>query len=527
MSSSSLLSAFGAAPQAPPAAALTFSRPAPTLDEQLAAPAAPPADIEIHPAAALFPMVTQGELQQLADDIRKNGQREPCVLHEEKLLDGRNRWAACRLAGVDPLVRPWVQGPDGESPIAFVLSMNLQRRHLKVTQRAALALDLVPLFEAEAKERMRRGVALSAVPRALPARQDQAAAGLAAARGRLLGILSARAASGVARDVVGLEVAEGPGADSTPRYTPAVLQERGPRAKRLRVHALPVGEELAVWTLCGEVEAPKRSRFVRKPEETIDCLGCLGALDALTPAQVASLFDTAADLGQTAALHRQPASECERVMVAVEVLCPGVPRPARGPLARLVTDIFQAYHDGYEAARARVQAEDSGRRPPKKRDESGRSLAQAAKTAGAGVGAVKKLAGATAREPAVKPLAAKDAASIEALVRVSKIPDPEARAAVVRELEAGAKPAAAAPPPKPKAEAPQTLGDLAELHLLIWCHRHSGWWRPRANGYTEDAREAGLYAPGSPEVQSALRNSELKVVRIDAIARPRAQGGRR
>jgi hypothetical protein len=36
-----------------------------------------------------------------------------------------------------------------------VVSMNLHRRHLTTAQRAALALDLLPRLEAEAKERER------------------------------------------------------------------------------------------------------------------------------------------------------------------------------------------------------------------------------------------------------------------------------------------------------------------------------------------------------------------------------------
>ena len=42
------------------------------------------------------------------------------------LVDGRNRRAACRIAGVEPAVRPL----NGEDPTALVLSANIHRRHL-------------------------------------------------------------------------------------------------------------------------------------------------------------------------------------------------------------------------------------------------------------------------------------------------------------------------------------------------------------------------------------------------------------
>ena len=85
--------------------ALSFTRPAPTEAEQLAAPAAAPTDVPVHPAAALFPMQTRGEIEELAADIKAHGQREPCVFVGDLLLDGRNRYRAARLAEVQEAVK--------------------------------------------------------------------------------------------------------------------------------------------------------------------------------------------------------------------------------------------------------------------------------------------------------------------------------------------------------------------------------------------------------------------------------------
>jgi hypothetical protein len=66
------------------------------------------------------------------------------------VLDGRNRLKACRLAGVTP---KFIQWHGHGSPVEWVVSMNLMRRHLSSSQRAVVALDLLPLLEKEAKDR--------------------------------------------------------------------------------------------------------------------------------------------------------------------------------------------------------------------------------------------------------------------------------------------------------------------------------------------------------------------------------------
>lgn len=108
-----------------------------------------------HPAAELFPMVREDELEKLASDIAANGLREPVVLYEGQILDGRNRLRACELAGIEPRFEEW----DGQgSPLAFVLSRNLHRRHLDESQRAVIAARAKEMFTAEAaaRERARR-----------------------------------------------------------------------------------------------------------------------------------------------------------------------------------------------------------------------------------------------------------------------------------------------------------------------------------------------------------------------------------
>jgi len=90
---------------------------------------------EAHPASELFPMMDIVGLAALTRDIKANGLRESIVLWEGKILDGRNRLWACRKAGVEPRFR---ELEECVSPTATVLSLNLYRRQLSVSQRAMI-----------------------------------------------------------------------------------------------------------------------------------------------------------------------------------------------------------------------------------------------------------------------------------------------------------------------------------------------------------------------------------------------------
>ena len=103
-----------------------------------------------HESANLFPLMQPHEAEELRRDIAEHGQREPIVLHEGAILDGRNRYLACEALGIEPETTEWQ--PSG-SPVDYVLSLNLHRRHLTSSQRAFVALELEKLYAVEAKER--------------------------------------------------------------------------------------------------------------------------------------------------------------------------------------------------------------------------------------------------------------------------------------------------------------------------------------------------------------------------------------
>ncbi|MCV3209625.1 MT-A70 family methyltransferase [Mesorhizobium sp. YC-39] len=96
-------------------------------------------DLLPHPLAELFPMLPEAEIALLADDICTNGLNHPIVLYEGKILDGRNRLAACEFGQLEPSFVDYA----GDDPLGFVLSENLRRRHLTESQRAMVAAQIV------------------------------------------------------------------------------------------------------------------------------------------------------------------------------------------------------------------------------------------------------------------------------------------------------------------------------------------------------------------------------------------------
>jgi hypothetical protein len=88
-------------------------------------------------------MMSDDELADLALDIKANGLIHPIVLDTagELLVDGRNRFKACELAGVEPEFER-LNGKD--DPADFIISANIARRNLIQGQRAILLAKIHP-----------------------------------------------------------------------------------------------------------------------------------------------------------------------------------------------------------------------------------------------------------------------------------------------------------------------------------------------------------------------------------------------
>jgi len=98
-------------------------------------------ELQFHPIADLFPMMDESAFAELVADISEHGLHEPIIIHEGKILDGRNRYRACLEADIEPRFERY----DGEHPVAFVISLNLHRRHLNESQRGMVAARLAKM----------------------------------------------------------------------------------------------------------------------------------------------------------------------------------------------------------------------------------------------------------------------------------------------------------------------------------------------------------------------------------------------
>lgn len=148
-----------------------------------------------HPLSAVFGDMPKSELQQLADDIRTHGLRDPVIVYQEQVLDGWHRYRACEIAGVLPTLKAL---PGGQDPVAFVASKNLHRRSLTASQRAAIVVMLHDWVENGSNQHAAEG--RNPVP-TLPVTEKQMAAE-AAVSDRTIRQAKAAVQNGRADDVV-------------------------------------------------------------------------------------------------------------------------------------------------------------------------------------------------------------------------------------------------------------------------------------------------------------------------------------
>ncbi len=95
-------------------------------------------EYEFHPLCKMFPVMPDDQLTDLSEDIKRTGQRQPILLLDGKIIDGRNRYLACVRAEVAPKFKAF----KGDA-MELVKSLNVFRRHLTDDQRAMFAAELV------------------------------------------------------------------------------------------------------------------------------------------------------------------------------------------------------------------------------------------------------------------------------------------------------------------------------------------------------------------------------------------------
>ncbi len=124
-----------------------------------------PARPEPHPLLAAFPRMGADEFEAFKADVAAHGQREPGRTFRGLLIDGRERRRACEELLVEFASEEWA---GRESDLAaFVVSLNLQRRHYSESQRAMIAARLATARRGDNQHRPGAGRAGSA-GRAVP-----------------------------------------------------------------------------------------------------------------------------------------------------------------------------------------------------------------------------------------------------------------------------------------------------------------------------------------------------------------------
>jgi hypothetical protein len=109
--------------------------------------------LAVHPAAELFPLMSADELKALGEDIKKNGLRSPASLQLDGdgtpvLLDGRNRLDALALLDEEITLDNssiFDTIPSDIDPYAYVISVNIRRRHLTTAEKIKLVEDVIRL----------------------------------------------------------------------------------------------------------------------------------------------------------------------------------------------------------------------------------------------------------------------------------------------------------------------------------------------------------------------------------------------
>ena len=73
-------------------------------------------EIEFHETASIFPLMEGKEFDDLKEDIKKNGLLEPILLYKEQIIDGRNRFRACKDLEIEPRFRARQRGGNRPGP---------------------------------------------------------------------------------------------------------------------------------------------------------------------------------------------------------------------------------------------------------------------------------------------------------------------------------------------------------------------------------------------------------------------------
>ncbi|MFD8965794.1 DUF5131 family protein [Streptomyces sp. NPDC059568] len=110
---------------------------------------------EVHPFAELFPLIEGEEFDEMVLNIKEHGLQDPILLNHERtvLIDGRNRYRACRAAGIEPTYKALPETYTDMMITDLIVSKNVTRRQLNTGQRAFIGLAYKERFAKDAQQR--------------------------------------------------------------------------------------------------------------------------------------------------------------------------------------------------------------------------------------------------------------------------------------------------------------------------------------------------------------------------------------
>jgi ParB-like chromosome segregation protein Spo0J len=165
-------------------------------------------EYSFHSRAAIFPLMEDDELDELGKNIAANGLLEPITIKDKMIVDGRNRYRACKRTDHKFSEEDFVELPSDVDLLSFVISKNIVRRHLTAEQKREVIAVLL-------KEN--------------PNASSRAIAGLAR--------VSHHTVEAV-REATGQSAQKRTGRDGKKRKAPAKKRGPSPKQKRTRSRAL-------------------------------------------------------------------------------------------------------------------------------------------------------------------------------------------------------------------------------------------------------------------------------------------------
>jgi hypothetical protein len=124
-------------------------------------------DYEYHKLASIFPRMESKQYKPFADDIAKHGLREPICLFEGKILDGRHRYEAMKVAKREFDELDFTELDEGTDPIDYIKSHNLYHRHLTESQRGMVAAKLASLNQLGSNQHTAKGPSIEEASKAV------------------------------------------------------------------------------------------------------------------------------------------------------------------------------------------------------------------------------------------------------------------------------------------------------------------------------------------------------------------------